>query len=58
MQFMALSAGKNSVYLGTQDPDARAKDFLVEPGVRGATDLRAAKRWDKALTTYSAPYSE
>jgi hypothetical protein len=37
MQFMALSAGKNSVYLGTQDPEARAKDFLVEPGVRAAT---------------------
>ncbi|MCE5308574.1 MAG: DUF6259 domain-containing protein [Acidobacteriales bacterium] len=34
MQFLALSAGKNSVYFGTRDPDARAKDFVVEPGNR------------------------
>lgn len=36
MQFLALSAGKNSIYLGTRDPDARAKDFVVEPGMRTA----------------------
>ncbi len=34
MQFLALSRGNNSVYLGTRDPEARAKDFVVEPGVR------------------------
>jgi len=34
MQFMALSAGNNSVYFGTRDPEARAKDFVVEPGAR------------------------
>jgi hypothetical protein len=34
MQFMSLSAGKNSVYFGTMDPDARAKDWAVEAGVK------------------------
>jgi hypothetical protein len=32
MQFMALSHGKNSVYVATMDPDARAKNFVIEPG--------------------------
>jgi hypothetical protein len=31
MQFLALSRNRNSVYFGTQDPHARAKDFVVEP---------------------------
>ncbi len=31
MQFLALSRNRDSVYCATQDPDARAKDFVVEP---------------------------
>ncbi len=34
MQFLALSRGKNSIYLASQDPDARAKDFYLESGQR------------------------
>lgn len=32
MQFCALSRGRDSVYLGTRDPDGRAKNFDIEPG--------------------------
>ncbi len=32
MQFLALSRNRDSVYFGTMDPAARAKDFVVEPG--------------------------
>jgi hypothetical protein len=32
MQFMSLSAGRDSVYFGTFDGEGRAKDFTVEPG--------------------------
>ena len=32
MQFCSLHRQRDSVYLGTQDPDGRAKDFLIEPG--------------------------
>jgi hypothetical protein len=31
MQFLALSRNRDSVYFATMDPDARAKDFVVEP---------------------------
>lgn len=30
MQFMSFQRGTSSVYFGTRDPDARAKDFTVE----------------------------
>lgn len=39
MQFVAFSTDKNSVYLATMDPDARAKDFVVEP-VKGLESQR------------------
>jgi hypothetical protein len=32
MQFMSASRKKDSVYFASMDPDARAKDFVVEPG--------------------------
>ena len=32
MQFFSLHRQSDSVYLGTRDPDGRAKDFLTEPG--------------------------
>ena len=32
MQFLSLNRGLDAVYLATRDPDARAKDFVVEPG--------------------------
>ena len=32
MQFMSLSAGRDSVYFGTFDGEGRAKDFTIEPG--------------------------
>lgn len=31
MQFMSFNRGTDAVYLATEDPDARAKDFMVEP---------------------------
>jgi len=31
MQFVSFSNGNNSVYLATMDPDARAKEFVIEP---------------------------
>lgn len=34
MQFLALSRGRDSIYLASQDPDARAKDFYLESGQR------------------------
>jgi hypothetical protein len=34
MQFAALMKGRNAVYFGTQDSEARAKDFVIEPGVK------------------------
>ncbi len=32
MQFLALNQNKNAVYFASMDAEARAKDFLVEPG--------------------------
>lgn len=32
MQFCSLHQQRNSVYLGTRDSEARAKNFLIEPG--------------------------
>lgn len=32
MQFLSLSRGRDSIYFGTFDSEARAKDFLIEPG--------------------------
>jgi len=32
MQFMSLAKGANAVYFGTMDPEARVKDFVVQPG--------------------------
>lgn len=34
MQFLALTRGHDSVYLGTRDPNAYAKDFLVDSGAK------------------------
>ncbi len=31
MQFVSFSNGNNSVYLATMDPEARAKEFVIEP---------------------------
>ena len=31
MQFMALSRSRDSIYFATMDPEARAKDFVVDP---------------------------
>lgn len=39
MQFLSFNRGRDAVYLATRDPDARAKDFVVEP-VRGLTGER------------------
>lgn len=36
MQFMSFNRGSDAVYLGSMDPDARAKDFAVEPGERAS----------------------
>lgn len=33
MQFAALNAGLNGVYVGTQDPDGRGKEFIFKPGI-------------------------
>ena len=35
MQFASLARGKGVLYLGTQDSDARAKDFLLETAAPG-----------------------
>ncbi|MCC7496346.1 MAG: PmoA family protein [Bryobacterales bacterium] len=35
MQFCSLARGKGALYLGTQDPNARAKDFLLESAAPG-----------------------
>jgi len=34
MQFASLNQGRNAVYFVGMDPDARSKDFLIEPGER------------------------
>lgn len=34
MQFLSLNRGADGVYFGSMDPEARAKDFVVEPGDR------------------------
>jgi Domain of unknown function (DUF6259) len=34
MQFFSLQQPRGSLYVGTRDPDGRAKDFVVEPGSR------------------------
>lgn len=35
MQFCSLARGKGVLYLGTQDPNARAKDFLLDSAAPG-----------------------
>jgi len=56
MQFLALSRGRDSVYLGTRDPNAYAKDFAVDAGEKTLSIVHYAENMGVTGSDYPGYY--
>jgi hypothetical protein len=56
MQFLALSRERDSVYLGTRDPNAYAKDFVVDSGDKSISIVHYAENMGVTGSDYPGYY--
>jgi hypothetical protein len=56
MQFLALSRDRDSVYLGTRDPNAYAKDFVVDSGEKTLSIVHYAENMGVTGSDYRGYY--
>jgi hypothetical protein len=56
MQFLALNRDRDSVYLGTRDPNAYAKDFVVDSGEESLSIVHYAENMGVTGSDYRGYY--